>query len=391
MKIISRYVLSEFLKVFFLALSGMTAFMLLMGVASEALKEGLNLGPILRIMIYIVPESMRFSLPASALLAACMVFGRMAGENEIVAIKAAGRSPWVVLAPVFVLAFLISVAALWINDLSVSWGRPGMARVIVRSIEQIAYAVLRTNKAYSREGFSIAVRAVEGRRLIRPVITFPGGEGKEPITVAAREAELRSNPERESLSVFLVDASVEGPNQLEGAVTGVVEREISMRRDISLVSVSDLPLGEVPRERTATQSRIGRLEEEMSAEASLHFLMGDFASLAGPTWREREGEIGTIKYRHRRLVTEPWRRWSNSFSCLFFVMVGAPRAIRQRHADFVTTFFLTFLPILLVYYPLMMYGVDSAKDGVLPQYATWTGNFACFLWSLWLIRRVDRF
>ena len=390
MNILTRYVLSEFLKTFLLALIGMTVFMLLMGVASEALREGLSLGPILRILPYIVPESMRFSIPASALLSACVVFGRMSGDHEITAIKAAGRSPWVALAPVFMAGFLISVGALWINDLAVSWGRPGMTRVILGSIEQIAYGVLRTNNAYARDGLSISVRSVEGRRLLRPLITIPGKEGDAPLTIEAREAELRSNPDRGSLSVLLTDASVQGPNGLEAAVPGVVEREISLQRKNQPVSVSDYPLRDLPLERRAEESRTRRLEGELSAEAALHLFNGDFRAIASADWQLQEGLLGTSRYRLRRLETEPWRRWANSFSCLFFVMVGGPRAIRMRHADFVTTFFLTFLPILVVYYPVMAYGVDCAKDGVLPQYATWLGNLACLVWSGFLIRGVCR-
>jgi lipopolysaccharide export system permease protein len=390
MQILTRYILSEFFKTFLLALSGMTIFMLLMGVATEALREGLSLGPILRILPFIVPESMRFSIPASALLSTCVVFGRMSGENEITAIKAAGGTPWVALAPVFIASFLISVAALWINDLAVSWGRPGITQVIVSSIEQIAYGVLRTNNAYSREGLSITVRSVDGRRLIRPVITLPGHDGDAPMTIAAREAELRSNADRESLTVLLTDASVEGPNGLEAAVAGTVEREISLHRKDQQTSVSDFPLWELSRERTAETAKIGQLEGELSAEAALHLFNGELEAVQGDSWKAREGELGVSRYRLRRLETEPWRRWANSFSCLCFVMVGAPRAIRMRHSDFVTTFFLTFLPILIVYYPIMAYGVDCAKDGVLPQYATWLGNFACILWGIVSIRKVCR-
>lgn len=388
MHILTRYILAEFFKTFFLALSGMTIFMLLMGVATEALREGLSLGPILRILPFIVPESMRFSIPASALLSTCVVFGRMSGENEITSIKAVGGSPWVALAPVFIAGFLISVAALWINDLAVSWGRPGITGVIVSSIEQIAYGVLRTNNAYSRDGLSISVRSVQGRKLVRPVITLPAKEGEAPLTIAAREAELHSNPERATLTVVLVDASVEGPNGLEAAVPGVVEREISLQKKDKLTSVSDYPLRNLAIERAAEAAKIGQLEGELSAEAALHLFNGQLDALQGPSWQAREEELGASRYRLRRLETEPWRRWANSFSCLCFVMVGAPRAIRMRHADFVTTFFLTFLPILIVYYPVMAYGVDCAKDGVLPQYATWLGNLACILWSAVSIRRV---
>ena len=87
---------------------------------------------------------------------------------------------------------------------------------------------------------------------------------------------------------------------------------------------------------------------------------------------------------------EPWRRWANGFSCVCFVLVGAPMAIRMRNADFLTSFFLCFLPILVIYYPVFMLGVSRVKAGVLPPPAVWLANLLIALWGLWLMRRVVR-
>jgi lipopolysaccharide export system permease protein len=72
-------------------------------------------------------------------------------------------------------------------------------------------------------------------------------------------------------------------------------------------------------------------------------------------------------------------------------MVGVPLSIKRRNSDFMTSFFVSFVPILLVYYPAMMYGVDRAKEGALPQYAVWTGNVICCVCGVWLLRRVLRY
>jgi lipopolysaccharide export system permease protein len=92
-----------------------------------------------------------------------------------------------------------------------------------------------------------------------------------------------------------------------------------------------------------------------------------------------------------RLRTEPHRRWSAGFSCLCFAWVGVPMAVRLRNRDFLTSFFLCFLPILVVYYPLLMYGIGGAKDGTIPPVAVWTGNLLLVCWGAWLVRRVIRY
>jgi lipopolysaccharide export system permease protein len=65
-------------------------------------------------------------------------------------------------------------------------------------------------------------------------------------------------------------------------------------------------------------------------------------------------------------------------------------AIRMRNADFLTSFFLCFLPILRVYYPVFMAGVSQAKSGELPPIAVWGGNLLITLWGIWLLRGVIR-
>ena len=392
MRTLTRYVSFEFLAVFSITLAGITAFMLVVGVGREAVREGLSFGPLLRIMPFIVPVSMRFSIPAAALLAACSVFGRMSGENEVVAIKSLGISPQAVISPVLVLAFLISVFAVWINDVAVSWGRPGVSRVLTESIEQIAYGWLRTQRYFKRDNFSIHVRRVEGDRLIQPIVTF-FGEDEESTTVVAREAILRRDPESSRLVISLKDAVAEG-STYEGAFPGQNEWELDLEKHLSggkALSPSDLALHQLTVEREVSRQRVNQLKKSLAVDAAHSLLMGDFASLNSESSSAMFKELTATRYRQNRLRTEPWRRWANGFSCFFFVYVGAPLSIRRRHSDFVTSFFLTFLPILLVYYPLMAYGVDRAKAGELPQYSVWLGNLACAGWGFWLMRRVTRY
>jgi lipopolysaccharide export system permease protein len=117
-------------------------------------------------------------------------------------------------------------------------------------------------------------------------------------------------------------------------------------------------------------------------------MVGDFADLADPAWGRRRQELEDARQRLCRLQTERWRRWANGFSCFFFVLVGAPLAIWMRSADLWTTFGACFLPILLIYYPLLMLGIDRAKTGAWPPYSVWLGNLLLLAIGLALVRRV---
>lgn len=66
-------------------------------------------------------------------------------------------------------------------------------------------------------------------------------------------------------------------------------------------------------------------------------------------------------------------------------------AIRMKNSDALTSFFLCFGPILLVYYPLLAFGLDRAKSGNINPYAVWLANLALVVWGMWLLRRVIRY
>src|SRR5688500_4062343 len=165
MRILTRYVLTEFLKVFLLTLSGMTLIVFFFGIIDQAIKEGLGPAQLAQLAPYLLPEALRFAVPGTVLFAACSLYGRMAGSNEVVAIKSLGISPLAIQWPVFALAFLLSLGTVWLNDLAVSWGRNGARQVVLEAIDEIVYGMLRTQRSYSSEKFAINVKRVEGRTL----------------------------------------------------------------------------------------------------------------------------------------------------------------------------------------------------------------------------------
>ncbi|MCA9178672.1 MAG: LptF/LptG family permease [Planctomycetales bacterium] len=397
---ITRYILAELLKVFLIALFGMTAVMILAGVVQTAVNEGLGLAPILRIIPYVLPNALRFAVPGTILFATCSVYGRLASNNEVTALKSLGISPVALLRPAWVLAFLVSLVAVWLNDIAVSWGTTGVRRVVIQSIEDIAYGMLRTHKTYEPKAgkMSISVQRVDGHRLIRPTISIRGPSGSTAVTVTASTAEMRYNEQRDTLSVFLTNAEATG--EVSGDV-GFGGHFPSLRREIPLnlnqtdemgkARPADCPSRKIPGEIRHQAEVIQKLEQEMAARAAFDMFSGDLDGLSGEEWKKRRQTLGYARSRMDRLRTEPWRRWANGFSCFCFVLVGAPLAMYLRNSDLFTTFATCFFPILVIYYPLLMVGIGQAKSGALPPYCVWLGNVILMAISFVLVRRVSRY
>ncbi len=394
MRILTRYVLLEMLKVFLVSLAGMTLLFILVGLFREAYLNGLGIKQIVMLLPYVLPEALQFSVPATTLFAACSVFGRLASSNEIVAVKASGISPLALLLPAWVLAFLLSLCEVWLNDLAVSWGRDSVARVIVESVEEIAYSHLQQTRSYSSQQFSIDVDRVEGKRLIQPMIKFQGSDDDPPITINCEEATMQSDLANRTLTIACINSEVE-VGEVRMFVPGRDERIISLddasRKGGGTRSPSNLPMHTIPEETTQQAKRIELLEQQMAARAAYQMISGDFAALAGPNWEKLQRQLKDARQRLYRLKMEPYRRWANGFTCLCFVLVGAPFAIWQRNADFLTSFFACFFPILAIYYPLMALGVAQAKSGSFPSWGVWIGNVILVAIGVWLTRRVWRY
>ncbi|RLS34442.1 MAG: YjgP/YjgQ family permease [Planctomycetota bacterium] len=392
MKIISRYVLVELLQVFLVALSALTLFMLVVGLVKEAQQQGLGLMQILALVPYVLPEAMRFAVPGTMLFAVASVFGRMSATNEITALKAAGISPMAAIWPAIGLAVVVSFVSVWLNDVAVSWGRDGVRRVIVSSVEEIIYGRLRQHRSYSAPQISINVKSVEGHKLIRPTLSYQPPTGA-PITISAAEAEMNADPVGGKLTIICRNGSLH-MGDVKAVFPDEWTRDIPLdavsRKGVASTSPSEIAMADFPKARAEQIKRINQYEQLAAAKTAMAILGGRM-EMTVPHVVEGERQAAKLEEaRLRRIVMEPWRRWANGFSCLCFVLVGAPMAIRMRNADFLTSFFLCFLPILLVYYPVFMLGVSQAKSGSVPPLAVWTGNLLVTLWGLWLLRRVIR-
>jgi len=395
MRLLSRYILRELLKVFLVSLLGMTFIILLVGVAQEAIRESLGLVPMLKLIPYLLPNALVFAVPGTILFATCSVYGRMSADNELLAVKSNGVSPWAFLLPCFILAFLISLGAVWLNDIASSWGQRGIHRVVLQSVEQIAYGMLRTHKSYSTSGLSINVERVDGKKLLNPTLTFHSPDDDRPFTLTADHAELRLNSDKTKLNIMLTNAIFIYGNEVEGFLPGNQMHEIPLtdasRKGGFAARPANAAMHEIPARIQQQRKDMRHLQQQLAADAAYQLLAGNFTGLTGPMWDTKHLALHNTQYQLHRLKLVTWRRWANGFSCLFFVMVGAPLAVRLRNADMWTSFGLCFLPILLVYYPLLMYGLDRAKCGELPPYFIWLGNVVLLGIAMWLLRRVMRY
>ncbi|HJS09485.1 MAG TPA: LptF/LptG family permease [Pirellulales bacterium] len=392
---ITRYILAELIGWFSIFVVGLTLLMVVILVGSEAWRMNLGLVPTLRLIPFVMPTALVFAVPGTILFTVCLVYGRMSADNEVTAAKSAGLSPMALIWPAIGLSFVLSAVAVWLNDVAFSWGQAGVQRVILQSVEEIAYGMLRTQKSFANPRFAIVVKGVEGRTLVRPTMNFQPNNDMPAFTLTAVSAELRSNLDRGTLTLVLKDAEIETGDGLRSVLPGITEQEIPLRyasaRELKDDSPTQLALKAIDGEKIAQAERIKVLEQALAADVGLALVTGDLHTLGEQTWKPRRKALADARTRLYKLQTEPYRRWASGFSCLCFVLVGVPLAILMKRSDVMSTFAICFIPILLIYYPLLAFGLDRAKAGALPPYSVWAANLLLVGIGVWLLRRVVRY
>jgi lipopolysaccharide export system permease protein len=379
MYILTRYAIWEVLKLFLAALFSLTLVLTLTVGMKEGLSRGAPATVMLCAMPFMLPEILGITIPVAMLFSVCSVFGRMTGANEIVALKSLGVSPMAVVWPAIILAAFLSLGTVRMYEIAATWCKPAVNVVLADSIEEIIYSVLQKNHSIVRDQFSITVKRVDKRMLIRPTITI---NGPPRVTISAARAELHTDWKTHSLRFIYYDSVVDvedgkytatSPGKKEEYVLPIaVPNPPPYHRDY-------VALGNVPKLIAELQTTKRQLERLREANKALGLA-------ESPEDIEKVADLNHLIF---RLRAEPYRRWANGFACLSFALIGIPVAMLWRHADVLTNFFVCFLPILALYYPLLMLSDNLATSGR-PPICFWTANVALVAPALFLLRWINR-
>lgn len=389
---ITRHVIVELVKAFALSLTAMTTLMVLIFLVQEAWREKLTADAIIKLLPYTLPTALCFAIPGTILFAVIVVYSRMSAANEIVAIKSSGIPPSRVIAPALVLAFLLSLCTVYLNDLSVSWGRRGIYRIILHSSAQSIYSMLRSQGTFAKGKIYIDADEVRGDDLINPFIVRKDEDSKDNLEIRAERARIFVDPVEDQLVIQLLNGMIMVGDDVRSWIDrkdfAIPLSDVTKKSGVA-DSPSNLALNEMASELVSQRVHVDLNQQALALKLVSQAIAGDMIGLTHPQWGADLYEMQRQVYRKHRLVAEPWRRWANGFSCLCFVLVGAPLAIQLRRFDFWTNFALCFIPILVIYYPLLMFGVGQAKSGALPPIAVWFGNLVMVLIGIWLVRKVQ--
>jgi lipopolysaccharide export system permease protein len=389
MKLLQRYILFELLRVFALLLSVLTVLLVFVGIFREVSESGLGPMQAMQILPYIVPSLMPFTIPATLLLAVCVVYGRIAGDQEVTAAKAAGINVMSLLWPALLLGASLSLFSLLLSDRIIPWAMNNIQRTIALAMEDIFLDLLKSNHQVTdrRRGISVTVMGVEGKTLIMPTFQY-APIGRSPITIQAQTATMDFDLERQEVVLHLTHGHVDTPG---GKVwfDEEADRRFPLQTEKTKPKPRHMSIETLQKEMRVSQKELEVSNERRDMEVAMALAVGNYKRFTEVPFlfveRHPKYKLEDIA----KIRTEVHSRFAMSSSCLFFALVGAPFSILQARRQFLTSFFLCFVPILLIYYPVVLLAMNLSKlQMVDPSWAMWLANGIVLIVGVHILWRV---
>jgi len=425
--ILNRMIFWELVRVFLLSVTGLTGLFLVVGIIQQATQFGLTPQQLIGIVPLLVPSLLPYTIPATMLFATCVVYGRLAHDNEAVALKAAGVDLLTMIRPAFLLGFLAAAgtAALQYSVI------PNTQRMIqeeaIRDPEETLYNLLKRERCFRAPNmpYVLYVRDVQDRRLLDVVVkrrtskeTALSDEAFDYVA-RTREAELK-------IDLVANTLKVDSDQWVINAPTAQVDSQDNKPFEIALPNnLRKDKLKESLRDRSQTiewdllpgraaefgaESDKATLYRNVLLEAKPGQILTlddrvqiaqangmDAAQIASDP-QARAAQAGhyadVAKYHRHTSRTMLWEYYSRpalAMGCLLFGLIGCPMGLWANRADYLSIFVICWLPAVATYYPLVMSGGGLARDGKVPiPVGVWAANGVATVAAVLLMWRLIR-
>ena len=192
MRILHRYILSNFLVTFAIAMAVLT-FVMMVGLVFGSMKyiaRGMDAMLVVRFLVQNLPGTLSYSVPVSALVASLLVFSRLSSDSEISAMRSCGVSLGAIMRTPLLFAALLALVCLHVNDNvspEAAYTR-SLRRKAFRATDVMALLEPRTWVDFGKYSLFVAGRDGETLQDLRVNEALPGGRTREIRAATARVA-----------------------------------------------------------------------------------------------------------------------------------------------------------------------------------------------------------
>jgi len=350
-KIIDRYILRELSFPFFMNLGIMT-FVLLLGKILQLMdlmvNKGVTVSAIVRLIFFLMPYFLLFTIPISLLLAILAGLGRLSADNEITVLKGAGLSLYRLLYPIALasgLAFLITLSLSLFFVPASNYATKNLLFTVLRQNASVGIKEKVFNDNF--KGLLLYANHIPANgKSMEGVIISDNRISRQPSTIFADRAYLISDPE--SLLVSL---------RLEEGSTHIIDMK---RKSYSKMDFSSYDIN------LDLESSLGEITKKSAKDSTEMTPAELIANIASPGGQE------AVK---RELSVELNKKFTMPLTCLIFGLLGLPVGVRVKKSAKARAFTMGLI-IVLLYYLAQLGGTALTETGNISVWlGLWFPNF----------------
>lgn len=371
--LMDRYIATELLMPFLFGVVTFSCIGVSIGVLLDLLRRvtesGLPFSIALQIFLLKLPYFVGLAFPMSMLLSCLMVYGRLSGDSELIALRSCGVSVYRLVAPAIAIGLLVTAINFAFNE------------SIVPSANLRATQVL--NQAINKAEPSFRERNIFYQEFRRE--RQPNGKKEE---VLSRTFYAREFDGERMKGLTILDFSKDGLNQIVAAESAVWQPEEKtwdffngtiylVASDGSYRNIVRFQEQELKLPRTPLDiAKNTRDDEEMNIAEITQYIQ-----LIEQTGNQRE--LSKLRLRLQQKMALP-------FACLAFGIVGATMGVRPQRTSRAAGFGLSLL-IIVSYYLLLILGQGLYGFGFFnPFLAGWLPTITSLAAGLFLLFRLNR-
>lgn len=339
----------------------------------------LTAGTAVRLILLIFPFAISFALPAGILTGVLLTLGRLSADSEVTAMRAAGIGLARAARPVFVLAALGAIGALYVNLESAPWARSQYHRefaVAVRT-NPLSFIVPRT---FIRDfkGIVIYVGAQEGP-LLRDIWVWELDDQRRVTRfIRAESGRVEFDEATNSLVPHLLNARTEERNaeNPEDFTKSPYAPAVQKAGDDLLRLSLDRYLGQT----------INKAKPEWMTYRLLRMEQARLAARPpGPPAQAKERAREEMKLSlilHEKL--------NLSLAVFSFALVGVPLGIKVSRRETSANLGIALLLVLGYYFLTVVVKWLDGRPEFRPDLLLWLPNLLFIAVGGWLFRRIER-
>lgn len=357
-RILSLYIIREIASLFLLGIMVFTLILLmgrLIKLTDLVISRGVPLADVSRMILYLMPSFLVFTIPMAFLLAVLLAFGRLSADNEITVMKAGGISLMQLMPPVVLCGLCAALLTLAASTVGVPWGNSAFKILSFTVLKQNVAATVR-EKVFWDDIPGIVMYTEhydEEHHTLKGVLIHDGRDLARPLTIFATDGVIGGGPNRNDIRLVLNNGSIHAVGTAE---------------EYRLVHFGEysMTIG-----GSGQGSGLGRNELDMTV-AELH------RQIDSPA---------TTKPVRLKMQSELHSRFAFPFASLVFAVVAVPLGMQNRRSG-KSAGFSTSIGILLAYYVIQSLLRTLAEKGSLPPaLALWLPNMI-FLGLGWYLLRM---